>query len=505
MTEPTQHWELALDQPGSANAEVIRSVLVFATIVAAIGATIIVFGRVQLAAFPQFATFHAGFVFLVDAITSFVLFEQFRFQRRPIYAVLGCAYLFSSLVSIPFLLSFPGALRADGLPVIGAKQSSVWVWHIWHIGFPALIVLALLERHESGEAALSRERVPQLVIAAAATAATLTLATALTVSTFHDALPVLIDGERHPLSSAFYVAGGVAAAVTLTALIMAWRLGWQRRTILHLWLAAALTACLADVAASLGAYARFSVGWYFGRVESMLAASILLLVFLNEADRLYRHISDAVTDLYHANVQLKHSIEERDALVAQLRRSEEQVRQLAYYDALTELPNRRLLLDRIGQALTQARRHHYSMAVMFLDLDRFKHINDTLGHEAGDELLKQVALRWKACMRSGDTVCRSGGDEFIVVLPEITQPQDAALVAAKMVNALNEPVAVNEHRMHVTTSIGIAVYPVDGADDVQELMRKADTAMYAAKAQGRNRYCFYGEVAAGTENTGVAA
>jgi diguanylate cyclase (GGDEF)-like protein len=505
MTEPTQHWELALDQPGSANAAVFRSVLVFAAVVVAIGAIIVNFGRIQLAAFPQFATFHAGFVFLVDAITSFVLFEQFRYQRRPIYAILGCAYLFSSLVSIPFLLSFPGALRADGLPVMGGKQSSVWVWHIWHIGFPALMALALLGHHERGEAVLPRERVARLTLAAVAAAVALTLATALAVSTFHDELPVLIDGERHPLSAAFYATGGVAAAVTLVAMMMAWRLGWQRRTILHLWLAAVLTASLADVAASLGAYTRFSLGWYFGRVESMLAASILLLVFLNEADRLYRHISDALTDLYHANAQLKHSIEERDALVAQLRRSEEQVRQLAYYDSLTELPNRRLLLDRIGQALAQARRHHYSMAVMFLDLDRFKQINDTLGHEAGDELLKQVAVRWKGCMRSGDTVCRSGGDEFIVVLPEITQPQDAALVAAKMVNALNEPVAVGAHRMHVTTSIGIAVYPVDGADDVQELMRKADTAMYAAKAQGRNRYCFYGEVATDTEGADVVA
>jgi diguanylate cyclase (GGDEF)-like protein len=330
----------------------------------------------------------------------------------------------------------------------------------------------------------------------AAIAAAFVLAAGVTaaVTVFHDSLPALINGARTPLSLAFYLAGGTAAAVTLVAMMTAWRLGWQRRTILHLWLAVSLTAFLADIAASLGAYTRFTVGWYFGRVESMFAASILLLVFLSEADRLYHHIADAVTDLSRANDQLKQMVKERDELVAQLKRSEEQVRQLAYYDSLTELPNRRLLLDRLGQALAQARRHHYSMAVMFLDLDRFKQINDTLGHEAGDDLLRQVAERWRGCMRSGDTVCRSGGDEFIVVLPEISQPQDAALVAAKMVNALNQPVAVGECHIEVTTSIGIAVYPVDGADDVQELMKKADRAMYAAKAEGRNRYCFYGEV-----------
>ncbi len=494
MTEPTQHWELALDQPGSADAVVVRRVLVFAVIVAAIGAGIVAFGRVQLAAFPQFVTLHGGFVFLVDAITSFVLFEQCLYQRRALYAWLGCAYLFTSLVSVPFVLSFPGALSQDGLPLVGAKQSSIWAWHFWHIGFPALAAAALLGRHGHGKAQLPRPHVERLMLAAMALAVALALAVTLAVTVFHDSLPLLIDGQRSPLSPAFYLTGGIAASITAVALVAAWRQGWQRRTILHLWLAAALTAFMADVAASLGAYGRYTAGWYFGRVESMLASSILLFAFLSEADRLYRHISEALGDLSHANDQLKHMVAERDALVAQLRHSEEQVRQLAYYDALTDLPNRRLLLDRMGQALAQSRRHRHSMAVMFLDLDRFKQVNDTLGHEAGDELLKQVALRWITCMRGGDTVSRSGGDEFIVVLPEIGQPQDAALVAAKMVSALDEPILVGEHRIRVTTSIGIAVYPVDGADDIQELMKKADRAMYAAKAQGRNCYCFYGDV-----------
>ncbi|HEX8961645.1 MAG TPA: sensor domain-containing diguanylate cyclase [Rhodocyclaceae bacterium] len=500
MTEPTQHWELALDQPGSADPSILRMVLVFVVLIVAISAAVVAFGDVPLEAYPQFATFHAGFVFLVDAITAFVLFEQFRYQRRVSYAVLGCAYLFSSLVAVPFLLAFPGGLRADGLPVIGGKQSAIWAWHCWHLGFPALVALALLARR-GGTGTASRRRVPWLL--AGATAAALGLAAGVTVAitVFHDSLPVLIDGGRRPLSQAFYLAGTAAAVVTAVAAALAWRMGWQRRSVLHLWLAVSLTAFLADVAASLGAHARFTVGWYFGRVESMIAAGTLLLVFLSEADRLYRHISDAVADLSRANDQLKRMVAERDELVVQLRHSEEQVRQFAYYDSLTELPNRRLLLDRLGQAVAQARRHHYSMAVMFLDLDRFKQVNDTLGHEAGDDLLKQVALRWTGCVRAGDTVCRSGGDEFIVVLPEISQPQDAALVAGKMVNALSEPVVVGEHRIQASTSIGIAVYPVDGSDDVQELMKKADRAMYAAKAQGRNRYCFYGEVV----NNGSAA
>lgn len=494
MTVPIQHWELALDQPGSANAEVLRRVLAFAAVVASLGIVVVAYGSLPLEAFPQFTTFHAGFVFLVDGITAFILFEQFRYQRRSIYAILGCAYLFSSLIAVPFLLAFPGALRADGLPVIGAKQSSVWLWHIWHIGFPALIAVALLFALERGNGQLAPRAVRRMALLATGAACALVAAATVAVTLYHDDLPPLIDGARSPMSLSFYAAGTIAAAVTVAAMILAWRLAWLRRTILHLWLAAALTACVADVAASLGAYARFTVGWYFGRVESMLAAGVLLTVFLSEADRLYRRITDAVTELSRTNDELQRMVEERDALVAQLQRSEEQVRQLAYYDSLTELPNRRLMLDRFGQALVQARRHHFSMAVMFLDLDRFKQINDSLGHEAGDDLLRQVAKRWTACMRSGDTVCRSGGDEFIVVLPQISQPGDAALVAAKMVNALNDPIMLGQHQIQVTTSIGIAVYPIDGTDDLQELMKKADRAMYAAKAQGRNRYRFFGEV-----------
>ena len=170
---------------------------------------------------------------------------------------------------------------------------------------------------------------------------------------------------------------------------------------------------------------------------------------------------------------------------------EEQVQQLAYFDTLTGLPNRRLLSDRLSQALSQAKRHERPLAIMFLDLDNFKTINDTLGHNAGDELLKEVSGRLTTCVRSGDTVARQGGDEFIIVLAEITDPEDAASVAAKIIRTLGDPVCVAGRSLDITTSIGIAVYPLDGGDDPQELLMKADQAMYAAKAAGRNGYRFF--------------
>jgi len=177
--------------------------------------------------------------------------------------------------------------------------------------------------------------------------------------------------------------------------------------------------------------------------------------------------------------------------ISERKRAEEQIRQLAYYDTLTNLPNRRLMLDRLNLSISQAKRHQRSMAVVFLDLDHFKQINDTLGHDVGDELLKVAATRLNACVRSGDLVSRQGGDEFVIVLAEIAHPQDAAVVAEKIVDTLGQSITIKGHELKITTSIGISVYPINGTDDTQELMKKADLAMYAAKEGGRNGYRFY--------------
>ena len=180
--------------------------------------------------------------------------------------------------------------------------------------------------------------------------------------------------------------------------------------------------------------------------------------------------------------------------ITERKRNQEEIRQLAYYDVLTGLPNRRLLLDRLNQALAQAQRHQRSLAVMFLDLDRFKDVNDTLGHDVGDELLKVVAERLELCVRGGDTVSRQGGDEFVIILSEIARQQDAALVAEKILELLNNPVTIQGHKLRITTSIGIAIYTVDSADDAMRLMKKSDIAMYQAKEAGRNGFRFFAGV-----------
>ena len=170
--------------------------------------------------------------------------------------------------------------------------------------------------------------------------------------------------------------------------------------------------------------------------------------------------------------------------------AEEKIRQMAYHDSLTGLPNRKLFSDRLGIALTQAQRNKKEVGIAMLDLDNFKEVNDTLGHAGGGLLLKAAAERLSAALRKSDTVARMGGDEFVLILPELKGMEDAIQVAQKIVDSFRKPFLIDTHQLVVTTSIGIAVYPNDGMDgDI--LLKNADIAMYQAKEAGRDRYQIY--------------
>jgi len=165
----------------------------------------------------------------------------------------------------------------------------------------------------------------------------------------------------------------------------------------------------------------------------------------------------------------------------------EQMSYLAEHDFLTGLPNRALLTDRLAQSIALAQRHGKKVALMYLDLDHFKHINDSLGHAVGDQLLQSVAKRLQNCVRNSDTVSRQGGDEFVVLLTEIEKVHDSVLAAEKIIEAMALPHFVNGNQLSVTFSIGISIYPDDGEDN-ETMVRNADTAMYQAKETGRNNY-----------------
>jgi diguanylate cyclase (GGDEF)-like protein/PAS domain S-box-containing protein len=176
--------------------------------------------------------------------------------------------------------------------------------------------------------------------------------------------------------------------------------------------------------------------------------------------------------------------------VTEHKQFEQKLAEMATHDSLTGLPNRNLLNDRLAMGLALSRRSGNRLAVMMLDLDKFKTINDTMGHDVGDQLLKSVGERLTTVTRRSDTIARMGGDEFVLVLPQVAQPPDATRLAQRILEAFREPFIFDGHRLRVTTSVGIAVYPEDG-NEAEILLKHADAAMYWAKEQGRDAYRFY--------------
>lgn len=222
------------------------------------------------------------------------------------------------------------------------------------------------------------------------------------------------------------------------------------------------------------------VTWIFEDVTERHQAEEALL---HAHEALEQRVVERTAELATMNLQLQEEVFER-------MQAEQRIWHIAHHDSLTGLPNRTLLHDRLEQALAQAQRGRHRVAVMFLDLDRFKSINDTLGHAIGDELLKHVGERLKSVVRAVDTVSRLGGDEFVIVLHEISSPDDAVQVAEKVLGALASAVTIESHQLRATPSIGISIFPDDG-DEVFGLMKHADTAMYHAKAAGRNNFQFF--------------
>ena len=199
-----------------------------------------------------------------------------------------------------------------------------------------------------------------------------------------------------------------------------------------------------------------------------------------------------ILEFFHADVlepdaMLLETAESIGSQIGQfiVRRKAEAEKHLAMHDALTGLPSRLLFMERLEHAVVQAHRHGRRLAVIFVDLDRFKSVNDTLGHEAGDMLLREVACRLKIRLREGDTVARMGGDEFVMVLEEIANTEDALLIGETLIPELGRPYPVSGQEVTVTASVGVSTYPADGLD-ANTLVRHADAAMYAAKAKGRN-------------------
>lgn len=222
-------------------------------------------------------------------------------------------------------------------------------------------------------------------------------------------------------------------------------------------------------------------GWHVnekpgGDLHSAILITIILLVISYSIWLLTNDLSLLLTRLSDENVRVKNS--------------QSKIQRLVYHDALTDLPNRLLAKERFEHAMATAKRKASQVCLMYLDLDNFKAINDSLGHQSGDEFLKETASRLKALIRESDTVCRQGGDEFLVILESIKSEEDITTTAEKILTAVKKPITINDSTVVSTVSMGITVAPNDGTD-FDTICKEADMAMYHAKEQGRNGYCFY--------------
>jgi diguanylate cyclase (GGDEF)-like protein len=221
------------------------------------------------------------------------------------------------------------------------------------------------------------------------------------------------------------------------------------------------------------------------REQDLAACQVALRERADRAADRELHAARTTAQLQEANERLVIATVRAQTLAEAAEKIAARISHMAKHDVLTNLPNRLLLTDRLSQAIALAQRHGRQLAVLYLDLDQFKRINDSLGHAVGDLLLQSVARRLLACVRGSDTVCRQGGDEFVVLLAEVATVGDAALTAQKLITALARPHRIAGHRLHVTVSIGMSFYPDDGTD-AEMLIKNADTAMYYAKRNGRN-------------------
>ncbi|MFP2767985.1 EAL domain-containing protein [Oceanisphaera sp. KMM 10153] len=208
------------------------------------------------------------------------------------------------------------------------------------------------------------------------------------------------------------------------------------------------------------------------RKSGQLYLELLTITAISDAEGNNSHYAALFSDITH------------------IRENEDQIRKLAYYDALTKLPNRRLLEDRLELAIRHAHRHQQRLAVLFIDLDHFKQVNDTLGHAAGDELLLDVSRRMTALLREDDTLARLGGDEFIALLPNLSKPDEVTRIARRLLDAIGEPFQIKGQSFRISCSLGVSLYPDDAAD-VEQLLHHADAAMYRAKQEGRNSFRLY--------------
>ena len=439
-------------------AVVIISVLALAVVVP--------FARVPLLKVTAFIPSYEAAMAVCDLMTAVLLFGRVTRRRSLAFLALANGYLFNAAIIVVHALTFPGVFSDTGL--LGANdQTTAWLYVFWHGGFPVFIFGYALLPERDGNFAYLRKHARWAIILSSIGVVAVVTALTLLATVGHGVLPTIIQGGNYALM----ISTGVSPTVlALTALALFALLRRHERTVLDVWLMVVMSIWLLDVTlSSVVSSSRYDLGWYVGRGYGLVAACCLLIILLFEMNRLYDRLNAALTIAQTLELDLTFRAEN---------------------DSLTGLPNRALFYDRLTMAMTRCRRSKNLMALLYVDIDNFKKINDSLGHAAGDDLLRSFAQRLLQCVRASDTVARLGGDEFTVILENLSSRETAQSLVDKLMAALRRPFEIGGDNIQARASIGIA-YFTDEEIKADALIKQADLALYRAKQRGRNDYSIH--------------
>lgn len=428
-----------------------------ALVIAAVALT--PFAQMRLGAIPAFMPSVFAAAILAQAITAFLLYSQYRTTRNLGLGLLAAAYLFAALTLIPYVLSYPGIFGSPQIAGAG-RETSAWIWVCWHYGFLALLILYCAAVGGAKGREIDAQRNRRLI--SSFLVFDIAFCVVMVAITYHfgDRLPAMFGATRWtPLFSA--VLAPVALALGFLALFAVVRLT-KLRTVVDVWLAVVIVGTILDVYLTLIGEARYSLGWYTARLELFAASISILCIFMYHIDKVYNVVALSNRELFSQ----------------------------ALLDGLTEVSNRRSFDKHIATAVSHCARSRHPLAVLMIDIDHFKKYNDTFGHQAGDECLREIAQAIRAQVRRPlDFVARYGGEEFAVVLTD-THRRGALVVADRMraaVEALHLNHAPGAKYPWVTISVGACSMVPSFDTGPALLIHRADEALYEAKAGGRNR------------------
>jgi diguanylate cyclase (GGDEF)-like protein len=426
-------------------------------------AAVIPFARMPLPKIVAFIPSYESALAINDLVTAVLLFGRVGRGRSLGYLALGCGYLFNAVIIVAHALTFPDVFSTTGL--LGANdQTTAWLYVFWHGGFPLFVMGYALLRERDGTAEFLRKYSGRAITLGIV--GVLAVVSALTVlaTAGGGLLPRIIEAGDFSLMISSGVSPAILVLSTLSLLAL-----WRRhdRTMLDVWLMVVMSTWTLDVMLSaVISSTRYDLGWYGGRLYGLSASCCLLVFLMIEINRLYGRLTDAV----EAG-----------------RKLQEHLTFKAENDSLTGLPNRALFYDRLETAMRRCRRSGKLMALLYLDIDHFKAINDSLGHAAGDELLREFGQRVLLCMRASDTVARLGGDEFTVIMENFSSPENARRVVDKLMSVFAHPYVIAGQEITATVSVGVACFG-GGEMEPDGLVKEADAALYEAKRRGRDGY-----------------